>query len=78
MTGNSESVVRMANDIARNLAVHGEEEAAAETAKHIELFWDPRMKSRAFALLGEPDSGFSSIARSALSGLAMESDHNAT
>lgn len=35
----------MADQIARNLAAQGEEEAIAATAEHIRLFWDPRMKA---------------------------------
>lgn len=33
----------MANQIARNFAVSGEEAAVAATADHIKLYWDPRM-----------------------------------
>lgn len=67
MSGTAEAVVRMANDIARNFAAHGEEQAVEETANHIRLFWDPRMKTMALARLDEPDCGLSSIARAALS-----------
>ena len=44
MSGTRESVIRMANDIARNFAVLGEEAAVSATLEHIDLFWDPRMK----------------------------------
>lgn len=44
MMGNRERLIYMANQIARNFAVHGEAEAIAETANHIALFWDPRMR----------------------------------
>jgi len=33
----------MANQIARNFAVRGEEAAVVATAEHIRAFWDPRM-----------------------------------
>ncbi|MEO5597814.1 MAG: formate dehydrogenase subunit delta [Novosphingobium sp.] len=33
----------MANQIARNFAVQGDERAAAATAEHIKLYWEPRM-----------------------------------
>lgn len=33
----------MANQIARNFAVQGEDVAAAATAEHIRNYWDPRM-----------------------------------
>ena len=39
----------MANQIARNLAPQGEEEAVTLTAQHIRDFWDPRMKAAIFA-----------------------------
>lgn len=35
----------MANQIARNLAARGEDEAVADIAQHIADFWDPRMKA---------------------------------
>ena len=35
----------MADQIARNFAVQGEEAAVAATAQHIRDFWDPRMKA---------------------------------
>jgi formate dehydrogenase subunit delta len=34
----------MANQIARNLAAKGDEQAVAAIADHIDKFWDPRMK----------------------------------
>lgn len=49
----------MANQIARNFAAQGEEEAVAATADHIGKFWDPRMKAQLFAADGE---GLSPIA----------------
>ncbi len=36
----------MADQIARNFAAGGAEEAIAATAKHIHLYWDPRMKAQ--------------------------------
>ena len=35
----------MANQIARNFAAQGEDEAVAATLDHITKFWDPRMKA---------------------------------
>jgi formate dehydrogenase subunit delta len=35
----------MADQIARNFAVQGEEAAITATAQHIRDFWDPRMKA---------------------------------
>ena len=39
----------MADQIARNFAVQGENEAVAATAEHIRLYWDPRMKAQFLA-----------------------------
>jgi formate dehydrogenase subunit delta len=47
----SEKLAMMANQIARNLAVQGEEQAIAETANHIRRFWDPRMRAGIVAYL---------------------------
>lgn len=66
MSGTTESVVRMANQIARNFAVHGEETAIAETANHIELFWDPRMKAKAIEQLADVGTKLSPTAQAAL------------
>lgn len=59
-------LVYMANQIARNLAVQGEDEAAAATADHIDKFWDPRMKAQ---LLDHGEEGLCPIAARALSAL---------
>jgi formate dehydrogenase subunit delta len=40
------SVVRMADDIARNLPHLSEGERAQAVATHIRSFWDPRMRSQ--------------------------------
>lgn len=72
MSVTSQSVVRMANQIARNFAANGDEAAIAQTAEHIALFWDPRMKAAGFALLEQADSGFSPVASAALAQLAKE------
>ncbi len=38
-------LIHMADQIARNFAIQGEEEAIEATAQHIRDFWDPRMKA---------------------------------
>ena len=60
----------MADQIARNFAVQGEEEAIAATAQHIRDFWDPRMKA---AILGCDDQALSPIARAAVKRLGGQS-----
>jgi formate dehydrogenase subunit delta len=37
-------IVRMANQIAQYFNAYPEEEAVKETAKHIQSFWEPRMR----------------------------------
>lgn len=37
-------LIRMANQIAENLAAHGHEQASTETAQHILDYWDPAMR----------------------------------
>ena len=53
----------MANQIARNFAAQGDEVAAAATAQHLKLFWDPRMKA---AILDGDRAGLEPIARAAV------------
>ena len=53
----------MANQIARNFAVQGDEVAAAATAQHLKLFWDPRMKA---AILSGDRAGLEPIAKAAV------------
>jgi formate dehydrogenase subunit delta len=49
----------MVNQIARNFAVEGDERAAAATAEHISLFWEPRMKT---GLIEADPKGLNAIA----------------
>jgi formate dehydrogenase subunit delta len=70
MRETEQRLVTMANQIARNLALRGDVEAAEATADHIATFWDPRMKQTAFALLARPEAEFLPIARAALEALA--------
>ena len=53
----------MANQIARNFAVHGDEPAIAATAQHLRDFWDPRMRA---AVLAGDKAALSAIARAAV------------
>ena len=57
----------MANQIARNFAIQGEEEAIEATAEHLKLFWDPRMKA---AICTEDPDALCPIARAAVAQLA--------
>ena len=53
----------MVDQIARNFAVQGEEQAIAATAEHLRLFWDPRMKA---AILADDRAMLSPIAAAAV------------
>ncbi len=63
MMSPDERLVYMANQIARNLAAQGDEEAALAVADHIAAFWDPRMRDRIFAM---PDPALDPIAAHAI------------
>ncbi|MBK8374849.1 MAG: formate dehydrogenase subunit delta [Sphingomonadales bacterium] len=56
----------MADQIARNFAIQGEEAAVTATAEHIIAFWDPWMKERALALLDAGGDALTPLARKAL------------
>jgi formate dehydrogenase subunit delta len=43
------AVVRMANDIARQLAHLDADEAASTLAAHLTMFWEPRMRRELLA-----------------------------
>ncbi len=49
------AVIRMGNDIARQLAHLPPEQAAAEIAAHVTRFWDPRMRRELLTHLGQGD-----------------------
>ena len=59
-----DNLVRMANQIATNLA--HEDDPAAATAEHIQLFWDPRMKKLIF---DHGDAGLNPVAAAAIAAL---------
>lgn len=67
MSSTIETLRRMANDIARNLAAMGHDKAVLATADHIDHFWDPRMKAAIFA---DDLATLSPIARGAIQHLA--------
>ena len=57
----------MANQIAKNFAINGQEAATAATAQHLQDFWDPRMKA---AILSDDPTLLDPIARAAVERLA--------
>lgn len=62
----ADKLVMMANQIARNMAIQGDETAIAGTADHIGKFWDPRMRSGIAAHLAAGGEGLSPLARAAI------------
>lgn len=64
MSSSLDNLIRMANQIAANLA--HEPDPAAATAEHILLFWDPRMKRMIFEHDG---TGLSPAAAQAIAAL---------
>jgi formate dehydrogenase subunit delta len=63
-------LIYMANQIARNVAALGEEEAVATTADHIRSFWDPAMKKRIHVLAAARPEALSPIAAAAIGRIA--------
>ena len=63
MSSTIDTLRRMANDIARNLASMGQDGAVLATADHIDKFWDPRMRELIFA---DDHSHLSPVAREAI------------
>lgn len=53
MMSTDERLAYMAAQILRNFAVKGQEAAIEATTDHIVQFWDPGMKARASAMLGD-------------------------
>jgi formate dehydrogenase subunit delta len=66
VTGTLDNLVRMANQIAANLA--HEPDPAAATAQHIRNFWDPRMRAM---ILSAPVEILSPAAQSAIDRLRV-------
>lgn len=73
MSSPADKLVKMANQIARNLAARGEKRAIAGTADHIANFWDPRMRAGIAAHLAAGGEGLDPIARAAIDRLRTPS-----
>jgi formate dehydrogenase subunit delta len=69
MHSNTDTLVRMANDIEKFFKVQGEERAVAGIADHIKKFWEPRMKAQIFAHLDEGGAGLDPLTLKALQNL---------
>lgn len=64
-----DKLVYMVNQIARNFAAMGQQEAMTATADHLLAFWEPRMKSRIRALAVERPDALTPIAAAAVARL---------
>lgn len=73
----TDKLVRMANQIAANLEIHGHDKAVAEAADHIMKFWDPRMKALAATHLAAGGEGLGPIALAALKQVKVPNDTGA-
>lgn len=62
---NADRLVRMANQIAAAFAAQAESDAAAATAEHIRLYWEPRMRAALLAHLDAGGGGLTPAARAA-------------
>lgn len=62
----TDKLVMMVNQIARNLAIQGEDVAIETTADHIQKFWDPRMRAMIANHLASGGKGLEPIAARAL------------
>jgi formate dehydrogenase subunit delta len=61
----TDTLVRMANQIADFFRLQPEAEAIAATADHIRRYWDPRMRSKMAEHLAHGASGLNATARKA-------------
>ena len=66
MNSDSETLVRMANQIADFFKVQPGEDAVVGAASHIRLFWDPRMRKKMTEHLAAGGEGLSPLARAAV------------
>lgn len=61
-----DKLVMMANQIAKNLRVQGEDRAIPAIADHISRFWDPRMRAAIAAHVAAGAGGLDPLARAAV------------
>jgi formate dehydrogenase subunit delta len=62
----SETLVRMANQIADFFKIQPEAQAVAGTANHIRMFWDPRMRAKIAEHVAHGGEGLNPIALKAV------------
>jgi formate dehydrogenase subunit delta len=64
-----EKLVMMANQIAKFFESQGEERALPQITKHIEDFWDPRMRRAILAHISQGGAGLDPLTLAALKNL---------
>jgi formate dehydrogenase subunit delta len=69
IANSTDTLVRMANQIADFFRIQPEQEAVAGTADHIKKFWDPRMKKAIFVHLDAGGAGLDPNVRDAIAAL---------
>lgn len=67
-----DKLVRMANQIATAFAAEGEARALPQIARHIERYWDPRMRAAIDAHVAAGGADLSPLALTALRDLARK------
>jgi formate dehydrogenase subunit delta len=67
---NLDKLIRMANEIARNLRSQPGDQAMTATADHIRSFWTPGMRATLIAHANQGGEGLDPIAQQALRMLA--------
>lgn len=65
----TDKLVTMANQIAAFFAPQGEVRAVPQIAKHIQNFWDPRMRRQIAEHVAASGSGLDPLARAAIESL---------
>ena len=63
----TDALVRMVNQIARNVSHESTEVATGEIAAHLNAFWAPSMRAQLLAFVAAGGAGLDDLARSALS-----------
>ncbi|MEY2884200.1 MAG: hypothetical protein RL490_1924 [Pseudomonadota bacterium] len=71
-----ERLVRMANQIAAEFVNQRPENAAAATAEHVRLFWDPRMLAMIAAHVATGGAGLAPVAARAIAMLQGDCGHD--
>lgn len=67
--GQEQKLVYMANQIATFFNSQSDDHAIGEIANHIAKFWDPRMRAKIFAYVGDGGTGLLPRAQSAVENL---------